>query len=287
MLFGATSMSQEMVQTFRVAGLSHIVVLSGFNIAILISFILLIFTFIPLALRVICAVIFVSFFVIAVDGEASVIRATLMSFIGLLALLIGRAYTARIALLVSLVCIIAYTSSHVLYDASLHLSFLATAGIIYMSEGTQKYLARIQSRTYKEIIATTLTAYLATLPYILFTFGSVSVYALFANLVVLPFVPLMMLVTFLLIPLSFISEMVTIFFGYIDTMIGLFILSVARLVEWLPFSYFTGTISFVTMCIMYALLIIIYSLIHNKKNIENNETLGTKDDYIISEIIRY
>jgi hypothetical protein len=47
MLFGNASMSKELTETFRVAGLSHIVVLSGFNIAIIISFVLLLLRVAP------------------------------------------------------------------------------------------------------------------------------------------------------------------------------------------------------------------------------------------------
>jgi len=287
MLFGVTSMSKELVQTFRVSGLSHIIVLSGFNIAVLISFVLFVFAVVPLLLRVICAGIFVVLFVIAVDGEASVIRATVMSCIGLLALLLGREYTARTALLFSLFGIVMYTSSNALYDVSLHLSFLATAGIVYMNEGIETLLVKIQSRSYKEIIVTTFSAYIATLPYVLFTFGSMSVYALITNFIVLPLVPVMMIVSFLIIPMSFISETITTFIGFINTYLGAGIIGVARFVERLPFSSVTVYISFSTMCALYGALIIGYVIIRNIKKVSKNETSLTKDGEILSDVISY
>ena len=288
MLFGASSMSKELIQTFRVAGISHIVVLSGFNVAILISFVLLILVFVPLFLRILLAGIFVVLFVLMVGGEASIVRAAGMSFIGLLALLIGRAYVARQALLLSLVAIIFYEPVHLLHDVSLHLSFLATAGIIYMSDGVKNILQKVQSKTYQEIITTTVCAYVATLPYVIYTFGTVSVYALVANFIVLPFVPIMMLLTFLLTILAPLLYLPALAIGYVDTLLGNFIIFVARTVEHLPFASLTISFSFAMMCAGYGVLAagyIFLSWIHTRKL--KNETSLTKSDEILSEIISY
>jgi ComEC/Rec2-related protein len=288
MLFGATTMSKELIQTFRVAGLSHIVVLSGFNIAILISFVLAILVFVPLFIRVVTAGIFVTLFVLAVGGEASIIRATLMSFIGLIALLSGSAYTARQALLLSLIIIVLYEPIHLLHDVSLHLSFLATAGIVYMSGGIKNRLKKITSTTYKEIIATTLSAYVATLPYVMYTFGTVSIYALITNLVVLPLVPIVMLSTFLVVVFAPMTHMVALLFGYLTTVLCTLIIWIAKVVELLPFSSVAVTLSLIEMYFLYGLLIVLYIFFILKEvNKEKNETSLTKNDEIISEIIYF
>lgn len=288
MLFGVTSMSEELTQTFRVAGISHIIVLSGFNIAILISFVLLIFVFLPLVVRVVCAGIFVLFFVLMVGAEASIVRATIMSFIGLAALLIGRAYVARQALIMSLMIIIFYEPINLLHNVSLHLSFLATAGIVYMSDGVKIMLQKVQSKTYQEIIATTVSAYLATLPYVMYTFGTISLYALFANFIVLPFVPFVMFLTFLVVVTSPLAQMVALIIGYIDTLVAGGIIFVAHVTERLPFASVTVSFSFTVMCVSYCILVCgyIFLLAHYTRKTKN-ETLLTKDDEILSEVISY
>jgi competence protein ComEC len=112
MLFGASSVSRELAQTFRTAGLSHIIVLSGFNIAIVIASILFVLAFLPLFLRITLASISVIVFIIMVGAEPSVVRATLMAFIGLLAMLVGREYVARHALILSFFVIVMYEVHH-------------------------------------------------------------------------------------------------------------------------------------------------------------------------------
>ncbi len=288
MLFGATSMSKELIQTFRVAGISHIVVLSGFNVAIVISFVLLVLVFVPLSIRIFLAVVLVTLFVLMVGGEASIVRATIMSFIGLLALLIGRAYVARQALLLSLMAIVFYEPANLLYDASLHLSFLATAGIVYMNDGVKNMLQKIQSRTYQEIITTTVCAYVATLPYVMYTFGTASIYALVANFIVLPLVPIMMLLTFVVTVIAPLAHVPALIVGYVDTLLGNFIIFVAQTVERLPFASLPVSISFTAMCIVYFSLIVVYIFLIRIYTLRSkNETLLTKSSEIFSEIISY
>lgn len=284
MLFGALSMPQELIQTFRVTGLSHIVVLSGFNIAILISAVLLVVVVVPLFLRIIVAGIIVILFVLMVGAEVSIVRATIMSFISLTALALGRASDGRRALLLSLMVITLYEPRHLIYDVSLHLSFLATAGIVYMGDGIKKLLSGVSSRIYKEIITTTVAAYVVTLPYVLYTFGTMSVYALATNLIVLPLVPLMMLMTFCIVVTAPISTFLASLFGYGTSLLGGFIIATARMVESIPFSSLSVTLSFSHMIVLYGCIIGLFLFLTKK---DTNETHVTKDGEIISKIISY
>jgi competence protein ComEC len=284
MLFGDASMSSELTQTFRTAGLSHIVVLSGFNISILISFVLFVCMFLPLVLRVITAGVFVIFFVLMVGGEVSVIRATLMSAVALGALVFGRAYTARQALLLSLLVIVLYEPSHLLHDVSLHLSFLAAAGIIYASDGLAVLFRKIKSDNYREIIVTTCAAYGATLPYLMYTFGTVSLYALFTNILVLPLVPLMMLLTFLIVVSAPSVPILGTIFGYICTVLGELIISIARSVESLPLASLQVSLSLQMMLGVYIVMGSIFYFLSIRKK---NETPLTKNDEILSDVISY
>ena len=282
MLFGASSISKDLTQTFRTAGLSHIIVLSGFNIAIVIATILFILAFLPLIFRVGLASLTVIIFVMMVGGEPSVIRATLMAFIALVAMLVGREYVARSALIISLFLIIMYDPYALLHDVSLHLSFLATAGIVYFSEVFSNIFSRIKSDTLRGLCVTTISAYLATLPYVMYTFGTVSIYALFANILALPLVPISMLMTFFVVLFSHFSNVLAIFFGFVDTLLINIIIWIAQIIELLPFSYLSFTISFKTMCILYIVIVLLISYF-SKRSTE----LVTRRENILTDIIKY
>ena len=284
MLFGDSSMSKELTQTFRTSGLSHIVVLSGFNIAIVITSILFVFMFLPLIIRIALASFFVIIFVMMVGGEASVMRATAMAFIGLLATLLGREYVARQALIISFLAIILYEPRALRADASLHLSFLATAGIVYASAPLEKILQKYMKNKYMlSLFTTTLAAYFATLPYVMYTFGTVSLYALIANVLVLPLIPITMLLSFIVVCMSYMSETLSLGFGFADTSVSNIILFVARIVEALPFSSSSFSISFTGMCVMYLGVSLLVIYLHNKKN----ETIETTKEGYLTDIIKY
>lgn len=303
MLFGNSSISKELNQTFRVAGLSHIIVLSGFNIAIVISFILFVFAFLPLLIRILLASFSVILFVIMVGGEASVVRATLMAFIALLATVMGREYMAKQALIISFLLIIMYEPYALLHDVSLHLSFLATAGIVYLSSPLsiifKKYFSKLSSQTFVSTFVTTLSAYIITLPYIMYTFGSVSMYSLISNILVLPFVPVAMLVSFLVVSNSYVSHFLSLFFGYIDSLIINFMIWTAKAIEHLPFSYLSFQISLLEMFTVYFFIVVIISFIFKKtasisflngtqESLKiKNETERLKNEGVLTDIISY
>lgn len=289
MVFGDRRMSQELTETFRVSGLSHIVVLSGFNIVILISALFFVTMFLPLFARVFVVVLGVLIFVMMTGAEASIVRATLMASTALIALLLGRGYIAGQALLISFLIIIMYTPQALLYDVSLHLSFLATAGIVYMSGGIKSLVEKVplppffRKVGYQEIMTTTLCAYVMTLPYIMYTFGTASIYALLANVIVLPLVPCIMLMACLLIILSPVSTLLSSLVGYMVTLLGSFVIWVARFVEALPYASVSLALSLHGMALMYVFIFVVYIFVTKKKD----ETSITNDNEIISGIIRY
>lgn len=284
MLFGASLLSKELLDTFRVAGLSHIVVVSGFNLAVLISLCMVFLYFLPLTLRILLSLTCMILFVVMVGAEAGIVRASIMTTFALIALLLGREYVLKQALLMSLLCIVLYSPESLLYDVSLHLSFLATAGIVYLSEGIASRLHVISSQTYKEIIATTCAAYIATFPYVLYTFSSISLYALLTNIIVLPLVPLTMILSGLTLFGGLISIHLAQLFGYLTTHLGMLIISIARVVEGLPFASYRVESSLTSMITLYVTLIVIYwYLVRSSKN----ETLPTKVTPPLSEIISY
>jgi competence protein ComEC len=288
MLFGATSMSTELLQTFRIAGLSHIVVLSGFNIVVVITSILFVLAFLPLVFRVVLASLSVIIFVTMVGASPSVIRATLMAFIALLATLLGRVYVAKQALILSLLAIVMYEPDDMIYDVSLHLSFLATMGLVYMSEALElfvkKYFSYFTSSSLRELLITTLSAYFATLPYVMYTFGTVSVYALIANIFVVPLVPFAMLISFFVVMSSYLSNTLSLVFGFVDTLIINVMIWFAHVVEKLPFSTVTLTVSLSTMSLMYLFIFIVVNYISVSCK---DETQDTKRNENLTDIISY
>ncbi|MDQ5962311.1 MAG: Competence protein [Patescibacteria group bacterium] len=281
-LFGANDIPKDLHEIFRITGVSHIVVLSGFNIAIIVSFVLLVLRYVPLIFRISIALLFVLMFVVMVGGEASVIRATLMAIISLLAVAIGRQYIAKQALLVSLFVITMYDPYALLHDVSLHLSFIATAGIIYLGEIFSRLLDKFRlPNFFRDILSTTIAAYIATLPYQMYVFGQVSLYALFTNMIIVPLVPVAMFLSGVTILVSYLSTALPLFFGTVTSLFIDGMISFASFISVLPFSSVGFQISFFGMVTLYVILVTLIRLLSLSRDKSTLSASGvTRDETI-------
>lgn len=286
MLFGATSFPKDLGDVFRATGISHIIVLSGFNITLLITSILFLLRMTPLIVRVLTTVFFVLMFVVMVGAEASSIRATIMAFISLLALTLGRGYLAKQALMLSLGVMVLIAPEHLLYDTSLHLSFLATAGIVYLVPYFEKLFAGLHG-SYREMFITTLAAYIGTMPYLMYTFGAVSLYALLANMLVLPLVPALMMGGFLVVLFSKTIPLGAAIIGYLTSALSDLLIFIAQVISSLPSASLKVSLSFFGMISTYGLSILIVCFMVKYQTRKHNETLLTKQNELLSEVITY
>lgn len=190
------SIAPEIGEAFTRAGLTHVIAISGWNIAIVVAVIAALAR--PLARRpggrwttASIAVLGVAGYIVLVGASPSVVRAGLMAACMLVARLGGsRAHAASALELAALLMLV--IAPAVLWDVGFQLSLLATAGLIWFGAPVERRLARWPA-SVREPVALTLAAQLTTLPVILVNFERLSLVAPIANVLVVPFVPLAML----------------------------------------------------------------------------------------------
>jgi competence protein ComEC len=191
------SIAPEINEAFATAGLTHVVAISGWNIAIVATLVGALAG--PLARRpggrwttAIVTATTVGGYVMLTGASPSVVRAALMAGAMLVARLGGsRAHAASALALAALVMLLA--APPVLWDVGFQLSLLATAGLVWFGGSVERRLPGWWPAWIREPIALTLAAQLTTLPVILVNFERLSLVAPFANVVVVPFVPIAML----------------------------------------------------------------------------------------------
>jgi predicted membrane metal-binding protein len=161
-------------------------------------------------------------------------------------------------------------------------------GLVYLSEPLsfliKKYCTLIHSPLMIELITTTLAAYFSTLPYVMFAFGSVSVYALIANIIVVPFVPLAMMLSFLVVISSYVSTSVATVLGLLDSVLIDLMIRVASMIESLPFSSISLTVSFKVMIMLYLIILL---FVKYARVSFSNETKSTTIHGNLTGIISY
>lgn len=268
LLIGAKhGLSKEWQETLRNAGIIHIIVLSGYNITIVAEAIMALFSFLAIRFRFIVGALAILLFAIMTGGSATVVRASVMALLVLLARVIGRTYAITRALTIAGIAMILYNPKILVFDPSFQLSFLATLGLVYISPLIEKNFQFVSKRfQLREVVVATIATQIFVLPLLLFMMGEVSVVSLLVNLLVLLFIPLTMLFGFITGSLGFLSSTLAFPFAYVTHLLLYYELSVASFFGNLSFATVSvsnfGTISLVTS---YIFIILVVSFFYNKK----------------------
>jgi competence protein ComEC len=125
----------------------------------------------------------------------------------------------------------------VLYDPSFILSVLATFGLITLSPMVEKRIPFVPERFgLRSIVASTIAVQIYILPALLYMTGILSAFALFANALVLPLVPLVMLSGFVAGALGLLHIALALPFAVLaHTLLG-WVMGVSTVAAGLPFS---------------------------------------------------
>lgn len=228
------NMPKDVKNKFNATGLSHLTAVSGSNIVILIS-ILMVFL---LALgfwrgqAFYFAVALIWVYIMLIGFPVSGIRAAIMGSVGLLAQKLGRQNTSSRVLVIAATLMLLQNPLLLFYDVGFQLSFLASMGIIYLKplidnflkiiliNNFLKFIPKEKFKGFLDIISITLAAQIFTLPIIVYNFGTISLIAPITNILVLPIIPLLTILGFLVSILGVFSNVL----GFIFSVPCLFML---------------------------------------------------------------
>jgi len=192
------SLGKSLETDFRRVGLIHVVVLSGYNITIIIVAVFAMLSRLPRFIKYGAGVLFIILFALMVGLGSTVVRASIMSVIAISAKVLGRDYNVNRALFLAGYVMVLWNPMILFHDPSFQLSFLATLGLINLSGRISEWLSWLPERAgFREIVSSTISTQIAVLPLILKMTGEISVIALPVNLIVLPLIPATMLVGFI------------------------------------------------------------------------------------------
>ncbi|MEX2054271.1 MAG: ComEC/Rec2 family competence protein [Candidatus Colwellbacteria bacterium] len=210
--------TDEFEEAMRLSGTTHIVALSGYNIAILASVLAATFSYLwnrKIAFFLSLAVI--PGFVIMTGAEPSVVRAGIMGLILLLAEYQSRPYGLRNAITLTAFVMVLFDPSVIVGDVGFQLSFAALLGIVYIAPFLTDKLKMHEEGflAWKKNAIQTGSAQLAVLPIIITTFGFFSPSALISNILILEFIPITMLLSFTVAVVGFISFHLSLVIGWV------------------------------------------------------------------------
>ena len=175
--------------SYRISGLSHLVVASGSNIILVLTFLLIFLKPIPSSIKIPTLLLGIWGYYILAGMGLPLLRAVCM---GTFSIIFFKKSIDRLPLLFSVAFLFVILNPLLLvYSASFQLSFLATLSLILLSDPITSLLKKIHTPNILcEWISPTISATLFTLPITLFSFGNFSPYGILANIFVAPVVPL-------------------------------------------------------------------------------------------------
>jgi len=226
---------ERIEDALRTTGVVHIVVLSGYNVTLVSETILQILRALPQIVSGSVAALGIFAFALVTGLSATVVRASLMAGIALLALHSRRRYNIARGLFAAAFFMVAINPKILAFDVSFQLSFLATLGLITFSAPIARYFHWIP-KIPQEILAATLATQITVLPLLLFQTGALSLISPVANLLILPLVPMAMFAGFATGFLGIVSDWLALPAALISGGFGSAILTTASGLAQIPFA---------------------------------------------------
>lgn len=191
------TMSEGLKDNFVKAGVMHLIAVSGLNVAYVILFSMMFFSIFRLKrkYRYIITVFFIIYYCLFTGAQPSIVRATILGVLVILAVLIQRRIVF-LNLIGASAIIVFLIDSRQLFDAGFLLSYSATISMVLFF---QKVNGRIQPLFFKKYSAglrilyyfvilflSTLAAQIGTLPLTSVYFGKISLISFISNLIAVP-----------------------------------------------------------------------------------------------------
>lgn len=207
--------TEEFNSALNKLSLSHIVSVSGMHFSIITMYILLILRRIKIGRKMSSVIIIPINFLIAlfIGFTPSVIRVLIMTTILSLADLFNRDRVMDIYLLVLTAVIMLLYNVYYIHNIAFTLSFASLGGILLYQDIIFSKIKKLPGKI-RELISVTVSANIFTLPLVIYYFKGIPLLSIFANIIVVSFVPLFMMYGIVVVIISLVIMKLGYYVGY-------------------------------------------------------------------------
>lgn len=246
-------LSEEVQEAFSQSGLTHLMAVSGANVAFIMF--PLIFVFKKLRLRqnlsntIIIGVLVLFTFI--TGFEPSVLRAVIMAIVILVGQIIKRETEVFTSIAFAAIVLLLYNPGS-LFNIGFQLSFTATISLVLFYKNIKKMLNfSMVPEFITDVLSATLAAQLGVLPVTVFYFNKISLVSILSNLIVVPVVEFITILGSLMAILGQVHIVFSILIGYCNNTLLSFVLFVTKVTAELPFSAVTVSTPSIALIIIY------------------------------------
>lgn len=259
LLYGYRGGLGPIEESFRRAGVAHILAVSGYNITMIGALFgwVLVRLYVPRKKAFWIVTTLIGLFVLFTGASGSVVRAGIMGELVLLATQVGRLRRIANVLVATAVAMTIHNPLVLWWDAGFQLSFLATVGLVYISPIIKNWLINYPDWWgIKEVLIATISATISTLPLSLYLFGGLSLIAPLANIVVLWIIPYLMLTGAVAVVAGSFIFIIGKWVAAISWLGMTYVIKIIERLSQLPFAYFSVSIPWWGMVVGYVFIII-------------------------------
>lgn len=287
-----TTLPDEVKQDLLMVGLTHIVAVSGYNLTIILHASQRLLARRSKRLTTGLSLGLMVFFVLLTGASASIIRAAVVSTLSIVASYYGRRFKPLNLLALAAAITAWFSPFYIWGDASWYLSFLAFFGILVLAPPLQNKLPeRWRHSLLVGVALESVCAEIMTLPYVLYSFGQMSLVGLPANVLVVALVPLAMLLSTIAGLAGMLLPTLTGWLAWPGKLVLDYMLGVAHLIAGLPHVFLQNLgLSLDKMLGLYAVLTGVSSLLYRKTKVpiyakitDKNERTQQMVDYQAAE----
>lgn len=264
-----SSLPEDLNNNLRLLGLTHIVVASGYNLTILVRFARRLFAKISKYLATFVSLTLVFCFILVTGFSPSMSRAGLIATLSIIAWYFGRKIHPLVLLPFSAAITALINPSFMWGDIGWYLSFAAFAGVMILSPLILDYFwGRRTTNQAHQIFLETMSAQIVTAPIIAYTFSTYAPLSLIANILILPLIPAVMVLTFISGLGSLLFGGLAVLFGLPASLILHYMTKVIDRLASLPFSQ--GSIEVGLPQLISAYIVLIAIAIYMKRRTNHN-----------------
>jgi competence protein ComEC len=262
-----STLPDAVYQDLLVVGLVHIIAVSGYNLTIILRAGVRLFGRRSKYQTMLFSVSLIVVFLLLTGSSASIVRASIVSGLSLLAWYYGRTFKPVTLLLLTGAITGLVNPLYVWGDMGWYLSFLAFYGVLVLAPQVRGRLVpeRIRESWLTAIVLESLCAEIMTLPLVLYVFGQMSLISLVANAVVAVFVPLAMLLSVIAGLAGVFAAPVAGWFAWPAVWLLTYMLDVAHLLARIPHVFLQNIVlPLYGMLILYTAVLLFNLVLHSR-----------------------
>lgn len=281
-LIGAgNSLPPETWLEFNRAGLTHILVVSGFNLGLVALFIYYMLRLLRIRSRLVRSVITLAVvvtYLLIIGGQPSILRATIVVVVFLAARIFERK-TDLLNITAAAACINLIINPNELFNIGFQLSYGAVFSLAFIHPQLKRLSIKQNNKDQETPDQYPLTIYLSslflgsvavflgTLPILVYHYQQVSIMGLFVNILIIPISGLITILGMLLIPLSFISSFLVSLYGEGLELLVKATLAISQIASSLPFAMITLPRPTLISIVLFTALLIYYISSQSRKRL--------------------